>query len=77
MTSTCKQRQPDTLAYIDSYCFQCSECGLFFNVFYTVFKQSAEALVSWYFLGSDVLSSMNHQNAFKAFLKVVGETTSL
>lgn len=52
----------------------------YFHVFYTVFKQSAEALVSWYFLGSDVLSSTN-QNAFLKrysrqlhhFLRVGGE----
>lgn len=64
MTATCKQRQPDTLAYIDSYCFQCSAWRLI--VFYTVIKQSAaKQLVSWYFLGSDVLSSVRHQIPLK------------
>lgn len=68
MTLTCKQRQPDTLAYIDSYCFQCSESRLFSRILHSVLtKRRTEALVSWYFLGWEFLSTMNHQNAFKTF----------
>lgn len=52
MTPTSKQRRPDTLAYIDSYCIQCINICLTF----------AEALVSWYFL---VSSSRSHQNDYR------------